>query len=90
MRGIRIQLFLALASAGSVWATPHVAATNASAAATTDASAGQTKKPPHLVMVLVDDNGWAGIGYNNPFLHTPVLDDLAAGGLKLTSHYVYK
>ena len=42
--------------------------------------------PPHIVFVLTDDNGWAGVGYNNPHVSTPTLDDLAAGGLKLTSH----
>jgi arylsulfatase A-like enzyme len=37
-----------------------------------------------------DDNGWAGVGYNNPHLNTPTLDSLASDGLKLTSHYTYK
>jgi arylsulfatase I/J len=46
--------------------------------------------PPHLVMVLTDDNGWGGVGYNNKEVDTPILDDLAMNGLKLTSHYVYK
>ena len=32
----------------------------------------------------------AQIGYNNPHIATPTLDALAAGGLKLTSSYVYK
>eukprot|EP01047_Picozoa_sp_COSAG01_P034051 COSAG01_NODE_2537_length_7450_cov_5.509411_4_plen_508_part_00 len=45
---------------------------------------------PHIVFVLVDDNGWAGVGYNNPHVSTPKLDALASGGLKLTSQYVYK
>ena len=45
---------------------------------------------PHIIFALVDDNGWAGVGYNNPHLHTPTLDSLAGGGLKLTSHYTYK
>lgn len=45
---------------------------------------------PSVMFVLVDDNGWAGIGYNNPYLNTPTLDALAEGGLKLTSSYVYK
>ena len=43
---------------------------------------------PHIVMVLTDDNGWAGVGYNNPNLHSPNLDTLAKDGLILTSHYV--
>jgi len=45
---------------------------------------------PHLVMILTDDNGWAGVGYNNPYLHTPALDSLAEDGLKLTRHYTYR
>jgi len=46
--------------------------------------------PPHLIFVLTDDNGWAGVGYNNPNLDTPTLDHLASTGLKMTSHYTYK
>eukprot|EP00041_Stephanoeca_diplocostata_P036965 m.1375855 g.1375855 ORF g.1375855 m.1375855 type:complete len:654 (+) comp24961_c0_seq4:97-2058(+) len=45
---------------------------------------------PNIIMVLVDDNGWAGVGYNNPHINTPHLDALAADGLKLTRHYVYQ
>ena len=41
-------------------------------------------------MSLTDDNGWAGVGYNNPHVATPALDALAAGGLILTAHYAYK
>eukprot|EP00750_Incisomonas_marina_P028583 INCI6776.3.p1 GENE.INCI6776.3~~INCI6776.3.p1 ORF type:complete len:662 (-),score=84.07 INCI6776.3:69-2054(-) len=49
-----------------------------------------SKTLPHIVFVLTDDNGWAGVGYNNPNLNTPTLDHLAETGLKLTSHYTYK
>ena len=48
------------------------------------------KPKPNIVFILTDDNGWAGVGYNNAQLSTPNLDSLASGGLKLTSHYVYK
>jgi hypothetical protein len=37
-----------------------------------------------------DDNGWAGVGYNNPYVQTPTLDALAKGGLTLTAQYVYQ
>ena len=47
-------------------------------------------KPPHVFFVLTDDNGWAGVGYNNPFIQTPTLDALASDGLTLTSQYVYQ
>ena len=52
--------------------------------------AAATPAKPHIVFALVDDNGWAGVGYNNPHLQTPKLDALCASGLKLTSQYVYK
>eukprot|EP00039_Didymoeca_costata_P030846 m.31698 g.31698 ORF g.31698 m.31698 type:complete len:644 (+) comp8339_c0_seq1:63-1994(+) len=54
------------------------------------ASENKSDLKPHVVMMLVDDNGWAGVGYNNPFLNTPTIDTLAKGGLTLTSQYVYK
>ena len=41
-------------------------------------------------LLQVDDNGWGGVGYNNPTFKTPTIDRLAAQGLKLTSHYAYK
>ena len=43
---------------------------------------------PNVVLVLSDDQGWADIGYNNPDVHTPNLDALAAGGVTFTGHYV--
>eukprot|EP00039_Didymoeca_costata_P032964 m.40106 g.40106 ORF g.40106 m.40106 type:complete len:650 (+) comp9628_c0_seq1:92-2041(+) len=49
-----------------------------------------TPTKPHLIFMLVDDNGWAGVGYNNPYLNTPTIDNLAKAGLTLTSQYVYK
>lgn len=45
---------------------------------------------PHVVMFLVDDNGWAGVGYNNPYIVTPTIDALAKEGLTLTRHYTYQ
>ena len=44
----------------------------------------------HCVLGFTVDNGWAGVGYNNPNLNTPTLDHLAETGLKLQRHYVYK
>ena len=40
-------------------------------------------------MLLVDDMGWADIGYQSDDLQdaTPTLDALAEKGLKLSSHY---
>ena len=39
---------------------------------------------------VVDDQGWANIGYNNPGnVHTPVADALAADGVVLLRQYAY-
>ncbi|KAL1467406.1 hypothetical protein MTO96_042205, partial [Rhipicephalus appendiculatus] len=46
------------------------------------------EKPPHVILILADDVGWADTslvgGYQIP---TPNLDALAAHGLLLTQHY---
>jgi arylsulfatase A-like enzyme len=39
-------------------------------------------------LVVADDMGWADIGYHNPKLRTPVLDELARTGVELDCHYV--
>lgn len=43
---------------------------------------------PNIVVILTDDQGWGDIGYNNPRVYSPNIDRLAAGGAKLTQHYV--
>ncbi|CAJ1416890.1 unnamed protein product [Effrenium voratum] len=49
---------------------------------------------PHILFVLVDDVGWANVGFNleqpNPEVVTPNLDSLAASGIHLKRHYVHK
>lgn len=51
----------------------------------------QTRRP-NVVLVLADDVGIGDVGYNGLFagggaVHTPVLDELAAQGTKLTRFY---
>ena len=43
---------------------------------------------PNVIVIISDDQGWADIGYNNPKVYTPNLDELANSGAKLTRHYV--
>ena len=49
---------------------------------------------PHFVYVLVDDWGWANVGYHhNPptrEVDTPNIDSLVKDGLKLDQHYAYR
>ena len=46
-------------------------------------------KPPHILLVISDDQGWADVGYTGGVIPTPTIDALAAEGIKLTSFYVH-
>ncbi|CAL8369464.1 unnamed protein product [Boreogadus saida] len=46
------------------------------------------KKPPHIIFILTDDQGYNDIGYHNPSIRTPTLDRLAAEGVRLENYYV--
>lgn len=52
-------------------------------------TSGSNQDKVNVLVILVDDMGWADIGYNNPDnVYTPNLDRLAAGGAVFTNHYV--
>ncbi|XP_066534372.1 arylsulfatase I [Hoplias malabaricus] len=51
-------------------------------------SSSKSGIPPHIVFVLVDDQGYADVGYHGSDIHTPTLDRLAAEGVKLENYYV--
>ena len=59
------------------------------AAVVTESAVGALAHP-HIVYVLFDDMGWNDIGYQSTDMGdlTPVLDELAATGVKLDSYYV--
>lgn len=43
---------------------------------------------PNIVLAMADDQGWGETGYNgHPFLQTPVLDAMAASGLRFDRFY---
>lgn len=50
-------------------------------------------KKPHIVFMLVDDWGWADVGYHRDTptsdISTPNIDSLVKEGLQLGQHYVY-
>lgn len=50
--------------------------------------AAKQKVPPHIIFVMVDDQGYNDVGYHGSDIHTPVLDQLAAEGVKLENYYV--
>ena len=43
---------------------------------------------PNIVLFMGDDHGWDEVGYNgHPFVKTPVLDEMAANGLRFDRFY---
>ena len=44
--------------------------------------------PPNILVFLVDDAGWSGVGFHNPTLRTPAIDSLKDQGIFLSKHYV--
>ena len=44
---------------------------------------------PNIVFVLVNDWGFAEVGFHNPRIVSPNFDELAKTGLVLNRHYVY-
>ncbi|MGC3972179.1 MAG: sulfatase-like hydrolase/transferase [Pirellulales bacterium] len=44
--------------------------------------------PPNFILLMGDDHGWEETGYNgHPHVKTPVLDEMAAQGLRLDRFY---
>ncbi len=45
-------------------------------------------EPPNIILLMGDDHGWEETGYNgHPDLKTPVLNEMAASGLRLDRFY---
>jgi arylsulfatase A-like enzyme len=52
------------------------------------AAAEPTQQPPNIVLIFIDDMGYADIGpFGNTELRTPSLDKVAKEGMKFTSFY---
>lgn len=43
---------------------------------------------PNIILLLVDDLGWADLGYRNPTFITPNIDQLKADGMDFTRAYI--
>ncbi len=51
-------------------------------------TAGATSTPPHIVIFLIDDLGYADCGFTGGEIKTPHIDRLAANGARLDQFYV--
>ena len=47
----------------------------------------QSAKQPNIVIIMADDMGFSDIGCYGSEIKTPVLDNLAANGLRFTQFY---
>lgn len=46
------------------------------------------KRPPNVILIMADDLGYRDLScYGHPSIKTPILDKLAAGGLRLTGYH---
>ncbi len=58
------------------------------ACGTSDTAADVPVERPNVVLIMSDDQGWGETGYNgHPHLKAPVLDEMAATGLRLDRFY---
>ena len=52
---------------------------------------GNTSHLPHLIFAMIDDWGWYDVGFRNPLIKTPVIDQLVKEeAVLLERHYTYK
>ncbi len=53
------------------------------------AVAGETQRPPNVIVILADDLGWQGIGsYGLALVPTPRIDSIGKEGIRFTDGYV--
>ena len=64
------------------------AAATATGALSCDSESRAEPNPPNIVLLMGDDHGWHETGYNgHPHVATPILDEIAASGLRLDRFY---
>lgn len=52
------------------------------------AHSSAAEQPPNFILLMGDDHGWEETGYNgHPHVQTPVLDEIAASGLRFDRFY---
>lgn len=55
---------------------------------TAAALSAQSKRPPNIVLILADDQGYGDLGcYGSPYIRTPNIDRMAREGMRCTDFY---
>ena len=57
-------------------------------AAETESTEPVQRPSTNIVILLVDDLGWGDVGYHNPEVATPNIDNIAARGVEFDRFYV--
>jgi arylsulfatase A-like enzyme len=76
-------MLLGAAAAALIAAAPALKAK----AATTSGPPATKNRPPNIVYIISDDQGWKDVGYHGSDIKTPNIDALAAGGARLEQFY---
>ena len=54
----------------------------------TVARTNRAGRPPHILLIVVDDLGWSDVGFHGSKIQTPNIDKLASNGVILDNYYV--
>lgn len=71
---VQLEAFLVLITAAAVAGAPVT-------------SSKSTSKSPHLILLVLDDLGWADVGYHGSDFATPNIDALVSSGIELDRMY---
>jgi len=81
--------FLHALGAGAAGAALAGCTSAARSAAPSAAGAAAAGRPPNVVILFTDDQGYEDVGcFGSPLIRTPNLDRMAAEGMRLTGLYV--
>ncbi|XP_030067851.1 arylsulfatase I [Microcaecilia unicolor] len=69
------------------WMKPNILG-NAAMEAREKPGLAASSRPPHIIFILTDDQGYHDVGYHGSDIETPTLDRLAAEGVKLENYYI--
>ncbi|KAJ1128344.1 hypothetical protein NDU88_006723 [Pleurodeles waltl] len=70
------------------WVKPNLLGDSAAELLEAPPSLLAHSRPPHIIFILTDDQGFHDVGYHGSDIQTPTIDRLAAEGVKLENYYI--